>query len=179
VWFLEVEGHRIEFTTPELLNPLTFQEKCANHEVIVPVVGRGVWVEHLRPAMASVNRIPVSDDGSEADDSSAKGHFLELLERFCLGRAQAYSLEDVRTGKPFTEKGRTYFRFFSLVAFLARMGFKDFRRNDLVAVLKELGATNRQERIGGVPTRIWDVPAFTRNDVPLPLPPGITDQGPY
>jgi hypothetical protein len=180
VWFLEVEGHRLELTTAQLLNPLAFQELCANHSVIVPVVGRAAWTEYLRPSMTAVNEIPVADDGSDLDDSSsAKGHFKELLERFCVGRVQAYSLEDVQTGKPFTENGRTCFRFFSLMAFLARMNFKDFRRNDVVSALKALGGTNRQERIGGKPTRIWDVPAFTKDDTPLALPPGITDQGSY
>lgn len=173
IWFLEVEGHRLELTTAELLNPLAFQEVCANHNVIVPVVGRGTWTEYLRPCMNAVNEIPVADDGLDGDDSSAKGHFLELLEQFCVGRAQGHCIDNILTGKPFTENGRTYFRFFALIAYLTRMGFKDFRRNDVVAVLKAQGATNRQERIGGTVTRVWSIPAFVREDKALDLPPGF------
>lgn len=173
VWFLEVEGHRLSLTTEELLNPLIFQIRCAEREVIVPVVSRAAWTEHLRPAMASVNRIPVADNGSDTDDGSAKGQFLELFERFCIGRAQGCQMEEILTGKPFTEGGRTYFRFFALVSYLNRMGFKDFKRNDVVAVLKGLGASNQQERVGGKVTRVWSVPAFTRGDVLLEVPSAI------
>ena len=179
IWFLEVEGHRLELSTEELLNPLAFQVVCANHNVIVPVVGRGAWTEYLRPCMAAVNEVPVADDGTGIDESSAKAHFLELLEQYCAGRAQGQSINEILTGKPFTENGKTYFRFFGLMTYLTRMGFKDFRdfrRNDVVAVLKGLNATNRQERIGGRVTRVWSVPAFARgDDKPLDLPPAITE----
>jgi hypothetical protein len=178
-WFLEVEGHRLELTTEELLNPLAFQIKCANHSVVVPVVGRAQWTEHLRTAMASVNEIPVADDGAETDDGSAKGQFLELLEQFCMGRAQGHQMEEILTGQPFTDAGRTYFRFISLVGFLNRMGFKDFKRNDVVAVLKGLGATNQQERVGGRVTRVWSLPAFTRDDTVLAVPSAIRDPGTF
>lgn len=178
IWFLEVEGHRLELSTEELLNPLAFQVLCANHKVIVPVVGRGAWTEYLRPFMNAANEIPVSDDGTGIDESSAKAHFLELLEKYCIGRAQGQSMNEILSGKPFTENGRTYFRYFSLTNYLSRMGFRDFRdfgRNDVVAVLKALGATNRQERIGGRVTRVWSVPAFVRDDTPLDVPAGVTE----
>jgi hypothetical protein len=179
IWFLEVEGVRVELSTEQLLNPLQFQIVCADNNVLVPVIGRGAWVEYLRPCMASVNEVPVCDDGSGDDDSSAKSHFLDLLESFCMGRAQGHDMNDILMGKPFTENGRTYFRFLSLTTFLTRVMFK-FRRNDIVAILKGLGATNRQDRVGGRVTRVWSVPAFARGDTtPLPVPPGLLDQKPF
>jgi hypothetical protein len=176
IWFLELDGHRLEFSTAQLLNPLAFQEVCANASVIVPVVGRAAWTEHLRPFVARANEIPVSEDGA-GDDFSATGHFLELLERFLSGRAQGDSMEDVLFGKYYTTGGRTYFRTFALQTYLARMGFRDLKRNELVSVLRAHGGINRQDRIGGKPTRVWSIPEFYRgDDKPLDLPPGLADE---
>jgi hypothetical protein len=163
IWFLEVEGHRLELTSSELLNPLVFQERCADVGVSAPVVNRKVWTDHLRPAMDSADEIPVSEDG-DADDCSASGHFLELLEMFCNGRVQAHIPDEVLNGKPFTDKGYTRFRFFALQAYLTRMGFKDFKRNTVAASLKGLGGINQQERIGGKVTRVWTIPEFSKGE---------------
>lgn len=177
-WYLDLEGHRLELSTEELLNPLAFQVKCCNHSIVVPVVGRGKWTEHIKPYVVKANEIPVADDGLSSDDGSAKGQFLELFERFCVGRTQGHQMEEVLGGKPFTHAGRTYFRFFALLSHLNRMGFKDFKRPDVVAALKALGATNSQERVGGKVTRVWTVPAFTRDEtswdvVPMAGPDGF------
>ena len=179
IWFLEVEGHRLELTTEELLNPLAFQVKCANHDVIVPVVGRAAWTEYLRPAMASVNRIPVADDESGDDDSSSRALFAELLESFCCGRAQGHCVEDVRMGRPYTEDGVTKFRLTDLMTFILRRGFKGFQRHEVAAMLKGMKATNRQERIGGKPTRLWTVREYSGDESPLPMPDAINDPKPF
>ena len=169
-WYLDIDGHRLELSTEELLNPLAFQTKCCNHSIVVRVVGRAQWTEHIRPYVVKANEIPVADDGVNTDDGSARGQFLELFERFCVGRAQGHQMEEVLIGKPFTEGGRTYFRLFGLLSHLNRIGFK-FKDNAVVAQLKALGANNQQERIGGKPTRVWSVPAFTRDDTPLDVVP--------
>jgi hypothetical protein len=81
-------------------------------------------------------------------------------------------MEEIVSGKPYTSEGRTCFRSFGLQSFLARMGFKDFRRNEVSSALKSLGGINRQERIGGVPIRFWDIPEFPRGDEkPWRVPP--------
>ena len=161
------------------MNPLQFQIICADQDVLVPVIGRAKWVEYLRPAMESVNKIPVSDDGSGDDDSSTKAHFLDLLESYCTGRAQGHDIREILGGKPFSENGRTMFRFVSLATYLARVNFK-FRRNDIVAILKAQGATNEQIRVGGKVTRVWSIPEFIRGDEkPLPMPPGFLNPKPF
>jgi hypothetical protein len=129
--------------------------------------------------MEGVHQIPVSDD-SGIDDSSSKGHFLELFEQFCLDRAQARTIEEVRLGKPFTEHGVTQFRLSDLMAYLGRKNFKDLRRHNVVSILKDQGATNRQVKfLGGRVLRLWSVPAFGRVDGPLPIPDEVLDQGGY
>jgi hypothetical protein len=175
IWFLEVEGHRLELTTEQLLNPLQFQVICADHSVIVPVVGRAAWTEHLRGAMATVNEIPVADDGADVDDSSPEGHFWELVEMFCTGRAQGHSLAEVSSGRPYTADGVTLFRLTDLMSFLSRKGFKHFNRRAAVGWLKKQGATNRQERVSGRPTRLWSVPAFAVDDTPFDIPASILE----
>jgi hypothetical protein len=162
VWFLDVEGHRLEMSTRQLLNPLDFQELCAHHLVLVPVVGRAAWIEHLRPYMAKANCIPVADDGSDDDDSSTRTLFLEQLEEFCTGRACADTLDNIRTGRPYTADGLVHFRLAGLMQHLSRKGFKNFTRQQAVAILKDYGAKNRQARVAGLVTRVWTVPEFAR-----------------
>jgi hypothetical protein len=104
IWFLEVEGHRLELTTDQMLNRLAFQVVCADHSVIVPVVGRAAWTEHLRAAMATVNEVPVADDDeSGLDDSSPKGavsatilmtpELSEAMQKIAFAAAEAEALE--------------------------------------------------------------------------------------
>lgn len=172
-WFLEVENRRLKLTTAELLNPLAFQERCCEHNIIVPVVGRGQWTEYLRPAMASVTEIPVADDGSAGDDSSPRAIFNELLDAFVSGRAQADSLEQVRMGKPYTADGVTQFRLTDLMTFMGRKGFKNFQRNEVVAMLKDQGAKNREQSVCGKSTRLWIIPYVARPESDLPVPDAV------
>ena len=176
IWFLEIDGHNVKFATEELLNPVTFQVKCANCGISVPWVGRADWSRYIGPHIVKANRIPIAEDGA-GGDFSAESHFLELLDQFLTGRSQARSMGEVLLGKPYTTGGRTHFRISALQTFLVRKGFKDFRRNELVAVLRAHGAKNEQQLINGQTPRIWNVPEVIRRDDSLPLPPGIRDQG--
>lgn len=173
VWYAELEGHRLKFSTEELFNPLAFQIVCGNANVVVRCVGRGPWVEHIRPFVTKVTEIPVSADNSGADDSSVSSYLLHHLEQFCTGRSQAHSMEEMaqQPGKPFTEAKRTHFKFFDLLRYLNRVNFK-IKQNEVVTVLRDMGGINRQDRIGGKVVRYWSVPEFNREneDRPLPLP---------
>jgi TOTE conflict system, Archaeo-Eukaryotic Primase domain len=178
VWTVEVEGVRISLTTEELLNPLQFQIKACNHGIVMPVIGRGPWTEHLRPFVASATEIQVADDESEVDDSSPRGVFMELLEDFCVGRAQANSLEELGVGgRPYTFDGHTRFRLTDIMSFLVRKGIKNYTRRDAVTTLKAHGAKNHLERIAGRPTRVWTIKAFSREDVTLTVPDTVPEQG--
>ena len=176
LWFLEIEGHRIKFTTAELLNPLAFQEKCCNYAVIVPVVGRAQWVEHLRLAMSAVNKIPVGND-ADGDDGSAKAHFKILLEKFCTSPRQARYRDEILLGKPFTEGDKTSFQVIDLINYLADKNFKDFRRNEVVIALRDLGGVSRKARFGSQAKeiRFWELPSFATAQVSLTVPPELMD----
>jgi hypothetical protein len=176
VWFLDIEGgHRIELTTEELFNPLAFQIKCGNHRVVVPVTGRAAWTEYIRPFIAKANEIPVADDGS-GDDTSPRALFLELLEEFCVNRVQGRSLEDVRSGRPYTADGVTIFRLGGLMSFISRKGFKNYTRRDAAVTLKSsgIGGKNWEQSILGKSTRLWSVPEFTTEDAPVASEPSDT-----
>jgi hypothetical protein len=120
--------------------------------------------------MASVTEIPVADDGSGGDDSSTRAVFGELLDDFVSGRVQGHSIEEVRSGKPYKADGFVYFRLADLMAFMSRKGFKNFQRNEIVVMLKEQGAKNKEQSIRGRNTRLWIMPDVARNEETLPVP---------
>jgi hypothetical protein len=178
IWYLELEGYKLKFATEELLNPITFQVKCANCNISVPWVGRADWSKYIGPFSTKANRIPIAEDGA-GGDFSAESHFLELFETFLTGRVQGHSMGEVLLNKPYSTGGRTYFRISALQTFLNRNHFKDLKRNELVSILRTHKATNQQQQIGSQTPRVWSVPGVIRKDDPLPLPSGIGDQGEF
>ena len=163
LWFLEVEGHRLELTTEELVNPLAFQIKCVNHSIAVQVGGRAKWMEYLGPFITKANEIPVTADGSKSDDGSSRATFIGLLEWFCNDRAQAGSLEQMRAlHKPYTADGVTNFRLGDLMLFMSQKRVNNFQQNKVCSMLRELGGKSDEKSISGLSTRFWIIPAFAK-----------------
>ena len=165
LWFLEIEGHQLELTTEELLNPLAFQVKCANHQIVVQVVGRAKWVDYLGPFITKANQIPITVDGTKRDDGSLRETFVSLLERFCNDRAQAHSLEQMRAlHRPYTADKETRFCFGDFVIFLSQKKLANFQQNKAYAMLRGLGGKTEEKSVSGVSTRFWIIPAFPKAD---------------
>lgn len=177
LWFLEIEGHRLELTTEELMNPIAFQIKCANKKIAVQVVGRAKWTKYIGPFITKANEIPITADGTKRDDGSLRETFVSLLERFCNDRAQANSLEQMRAlHKPYTADGVTKFCFGDFVIFLSQKKLANFQQNKAYAMLRELGGKTDEKSVSGLSTRFWIIPAFAKADK---LPDENFDSGNY
>ena len=131
IWFLDVEGGRLELETDDLLNQNRFQRKCMEAlNKIPPKVKDNVWRQIIQQLLDVITIVEVPAE------SSTEGHFMELLEAFCTERP-ARERDELLLHKPWTNKGKTYFRLADLMDYLHRNNFKEYQRNKLTSKLKQ------------------------------------------
>ena len=154
IWFLDVEGGRLELETEELLNQTRFQRKCMDSlNIIPPKVRDNVWRTIIQQLLDNLTIIEVPQD------ASTEGHFNELLETFCTERP-ARERDELLLGKPWNENTRTYFKLADLMDFLHRKNFRDYPRNKLTAKLKNMGGESHFFNIKGKGVNVWHIPEF-------------------
>ena len=96
IWFLDVEGGRLELETDDLLNQNRFQRKCMEAlNKIPPKVKDDVWRRIIQQLLDVITIIEVPAE------SSTEGHFMELLEAFCTERP-ARERDELLLHKPWT-----------------------------------------------------------------------------
>lgn len=156
-WFIDVEsGGRLELSTDDLQNQPRFQKRCMDClNVMPPIVNRVAWQSMVQQLLAQVNVVDIPVD------ASPKGQLTELLEKFCTGRAQAKSQDELLLGKPWSNDGRTHFRMQDLMSFLDRHKFYDFKIHQVASHLKQFGAQHHFFNLKGKGTNCWSVPDFT------------------
>jgi hypothetical protein len=156
VWFMDVDGGgRLELSTDDLQNQSRFQKRCMERlNLMPPQINRTAWQQMLQHLLDNVVIIdaPV--------DSSAKGQLIEYLEKFCTGRAQARSKDELLLGKPWLENKKHYFRMSDFMAFLERNHFKEFKVNQIAAIFKDKGAQHHFFILKGKGVNCWAFPQF-------------------
>jgi hypothetical protein len=113
------------------------------------------------------------------EDASPRGHFLELLEAFCTDRFQAQNMGEIFFGKPFTgNDGRTYFRLRDVMTYLERHRVREFSRNKVVTLLKEIpDAEYAFRKVHEKGVNLWSVPQFAKEE-PFPVSASVlNDEG--
>jgi hypothetical protein len=100
------------------------------------------------------------------EDASPKGQFLDLLERFCTGKAQAKHLDEILLGKPFfdTDANRHLFRLADFIGFLDKQKFKDFKLNQISSSIRDFEGETHTYKLNGKRATVWSVPAFSFQD---------------
>tara|TARA_R110000751_G_scaffold3847_2_gene17933 strand:+ start:3584 stop:5107 length:1524 start_codon:yes stop_codon:yes gene_type:complete len=165
IWFLDVEGGRLELETDDLLNQNRFQRKCMDAlNKIPPKVKENVWRQIIQQLLDSLTIVEVPKE------SSTEGHFLELLENFCTERP-ARERDELLLHKPWTDEGRTYFRLADLMEHLHRNNFKEYQRNKLTSKLKQLHGEPYFFNIKGKGVNVWFIDEFKAQDESHDLPP--------
>ena len=171
VWFLDVNGMRLELSTKQLQMQVEFQRACMEQIYKMPAkMKEGDWRDLIDVMLDSATRISVPEELTQ------KGQFLELLEQFCAGRFQAHSPEELITGKPWTEDGITYFKLGALQEFLKRSNFLVYTGGQITERLKELNSGRVSDKRYSfmddqgkqIAIRVWFVPEMKRGDVELP-----------
>mgnify|MGYP003131841460 FL=1 len=164
IWFLDVEGGRLELETDDLLNQNRFQRKCMEAlNKIPPKVKDNVWRQIIQQLLDVITIVEVPAE------SSTEGHFMELLEAFCTERP-ARERDELLLHKPWTNKGKTYFRLADLMDYLHRNNFKEYQRNKLTSKLKQLEGEPYFFNIKGKGVNVWHINEFTTQSEPHDLP---------
>jgi len=171
VWFINVDGARLELSTKQLQMQVEFQRACMEQMYKMPAKMKdGDWRDLIDTLLNDATRISVPDELTH------KGLFIELVEVFCTSRIAAHSPEELLTGKPWTEEGLTYFKLSALQEFLKRNGFTHYTRGQITERLKEMNDgieadktyrfKDNQDKWKSV--RVWFVPEMNRGEVDLP-----------
>lgn len=102
LWFLDIDGRRLELNTDELQNPRLFQRSCMEQLNFMPErTKESDWQTLINNLMDNCNQIEVPEE------LTYKGQFSELIEAYCNGRVQAQTVEEIMLGKPLQIRKRT------------------------------------------------------------------------
>ncbi len=153
VWFIDVEGGRLELTSDELFDNKKFQVKCLESLNILPYrMNSAQWTSYLQKLVDQAIII------KEEHNLSAKEQLWELFIQYVKSRI---------TGNPFEiENGRTYYEptnkeiWFRLKEFLMFLARKRFTLNKtlIVSYLKDRGMSTDVRTINKKSTRFYRLP---------------------
>ena len=182
VWFVDVDGSRLELTTKQLQMQMDFQRACMEQMYKMPAKMKETeWRDLIDTLLESSTKITVPDELTN------KGQFHELLEMFCTSRIRAQSEEELLTGKPWTIDGTTFFKISALQEFLKRKGFTNYSRGQITERLKELNngqVADKRYRLKdhkGIwrEVRVWFVPEMESPEIPLKNPTFEKEEEPF
>tara|TARA_Y100000114_G_scaffold86002_1_gene79508 strand:+ start:2422 stop:3954 length:1533 start_codon:yes stop_codon:yes gene_type:complete len=172
LYFMDVDGKRLELTTEQLQMPLQFQRACMEQiDNMPPLVKSSDWQVLVNTMLQSAVVIEVPKE------LTFKGQFEELLEIYCTSRIRAKSPEEMVLGKPWTENDLTFFTLKGLMEFLRNRGFNEYKRPQIQQRLKDLNGGHdcnsiyklKDEDTGQWKNlRVWHVPEFDNTELTLP-----------
>jgi len=170
LYFMDVDGHRIQLTTEELQSQNLWQRVVMEQSTIMPpkikeMDYQGKIAQMLREA----TRLEAPEE------LTVRGQFKEILRQYCTSRIRAMEPAELKMGKPWTEKGRTMFTMPGLEEFLRQRHFNYRSRAEIQEHLKAINGTEHCHghkaisKEGGKPStvRVWWVPAFEEDEVSL------------
>ena len=174
LWFLDVEGNRLELTTDQLFNQDQFQKACMEKLNTVSMkVKDNQWMSVLRDILDNVVLIEAPREISK------EGQFEELLHEFIHDASLTLSRNDILLGKPWPEDGKVYFRIKDLMDHLFRNGYKGYTRTQVTARIMQLGGTKAFFNLKGRGTNVWFVPEVEQQTEPFDLPAELLDDAPF
>jgi hypothetical protein len=157
LWLLEVDGVTVELPT---------LEDFTRQAVFINRVAAAVWPPRrpakLKPAawerfvdetLARCEMEPVPSDATP--EGQLDGH----LTRFCNGRAQARTLDELLLGKPLTKDGKSYFIAADFLAYLMGQRVPGITERKLYAWLRDHQLEAKQQVLKGQKVQVWSVPA--------------------
>lgn len=171
LWFLDINGSRVELDTEGLFNQAAFQKACIEKvNLFPPTLRKQDWeglVHGLLREMVETEQIQVA-----SEDTSITGRFLDLLEEFCTHLQQAMDRDEMLLGRPWrNEDDRlVYFRIKDLEGHLKRSNFTGLTAPKMAQRLRTLGGEPVSLTLKGRVVRCWKVPGFITQDAPFNTP---------
>lgn len=168
LWFLDIDGVRIEMSTDDLQNYKRFHKVCMERLLkCYQSMAQAPWLKVVQEVMAGAVRIEAPQE------VSTSGQFRELLEEFLTDRYVGHSREDLLSGKPWEdeETGRHYFTLKALQKHLEKSGFKTYTRGQITTRIRDMGGGDCFLNIQQHGRNVWWVPlGLFRRLQPVPTP---------
>ena len=182
LFFLDIEGKRIEVTSEQLQSQPSFNRACIEQILMSPPPLKPAdWSQLINKLLADVIEIEVPPE------LTTRGQFEDILREYCTNNIRAMVPEELTLGKPWTEGGQTRFTFLGLTEFLRLRNFTGANRAQIQEMLKDINngepchghqAIRRQD---GKPStiRVWWVPAYEDAPVEMRMEKNIGQEIPF
>lgn len=171
LWFLDVNGKRIELDTDSLFNQAAFQKACIERiNVLPPTLRKQDWEQLLN---ALLHEMVESEQITEApEDTSLTGRFNDLVEEFTTHMQQAMDRDEILMGRPWVneDEAKVYFRMKDLEAHLMRNNFKGLTAPKMAQRIRELSGEPISLFLKNRTVRCWRMPRFESQDAPFDTP---------
>lgn len=170
IWFVDVEGHRVECSTEQLTRYDLFHRLCVDKVgKSYAIIKTPDWFALLNTALENAIPLPAPDDIAPG------GAFHELIEEFLTNRARGKTREDILSGRPWEcdEEGRHYFRLRDLQKFLKREDVRDLSRGQITTRIRDMGGGDVSLKIKDKTRSCWWVPSDAIASAPELDPPPI------
>ena len=171
LWFLDVNGKRVELETESLFNQMHFQRACMERlNILPPTMKRGDWESMVNGLLQEMVELEQITEASE--DATVTGRFSDLVEEFTTHLQQAMDRDEILLGRVWTDeaKGVVYFRMKDLEVHLKRNSFTGLSAPKISQRLRDMGAESDVLKLKGRATRVWRMPVFTSQDSPFSAP---------
>jgi len=172
VFYVNVDGQRLELNVNELNSPREFQKKALNDLSIRPPVMKDAdWGQLVNRLLSEAVEVDVPPEATK------RGRFLELLEEFCTSRVRAMAPEEVHLNKPWTDASYHFFKMKALMDFLKKKEFGEMNHAQVLEELKRVGDGEdpmshlaiRKDDGTRTTVRVCRIPAFTEVEVDVKL----------
>lgn len=180
LWFLDVNGKRVELDTESLFNQVAFQKSCVEKlNTLPPAVRKQDWEQLLNGLLTEMVESEQITEASE--DTTVTGRFNDLVEEFCTHIQQGIDRDEILLGRPWTsdEEAKTYFRIKDLEQHLKRNNFTGLSAPKMAQRLRDLNAEPISLFLKGRTVRCWRVPRFAGQDAPFDTPEQKKSRSPF
>ena len=143
-WYIEIQGERIEVTTPQLLDQRQLQKLCVEKLNKCPsTMPAQKWEQRINELLSSVEVVV------DPDDASPQGQFEKMLDSFLTGKVQARHKDEIMNAKPWhdSDEGKVYFRSEDLFIYLDSRRFRYPSQHQIWSWLRNLGGDRKTFRI--------------------------------
>lgn len=167
LWFVDVNGVRIELETDDVQNYRRFHKICMEklHKVF-PMLKQETWLRIINDAMKGVVVIDMPPE------VGIEGAFREMLISFCRDKSQDHNKDELLLGRVWESEleSKYYFRLSDLVGYLKIMKFDDYTRNKIAERIRKFGGDKGFFNLKGEGVNVWWIPRdFVKMpDVDLP-----------
>jgi hypothetical protein len=168
LWFLDVNGRRIELETDALHTQTLFQKACLEKiNLLPPTLRKQDWENLLNALLKEMVETEQITEASE--DTSVTGKFNDLLEEFAAHMQQAMARDELLMGRPWTDddEAKTYFRMKDLEAHLKRNNFAGLTPPKMAQRLRDMGGEPISLYLKNRTVRCWRIPKFEKQDAPF------------